>query len=191
MGQAAHDGYDPPSQNGLRQGTYRLLSLDAAYALTDAWKLSAYGSVSDQTMNEADRANYVADTKNRNYAFGVNIVGRPTGVLEVGGGVTRVKDVTSYALSPDFQTTASNVQQNAVGLPDVTFSDLRYGAWAKYALSKQADIRFDVSRIDIRLDEWSWGFNGVPWVYSDGTTVSLQQPHQQITFSAARFIYKF
>jgi len=190
MGQAAHDGYDPPSQNGLRQGTYRLLSLDAAYALTEAWKLTAYGSVSDQTMNEADRANYVADTTNRNYAYGVNVVGRLSGVLEVGGGVTRVQDVSSYSLSPDSATSANNVQQNAVGLPDVTFSDTRYGVWAKYAFSKQADVLFDITRINIRLEEWSWGYNGVPWVYSDGTTVSLQ-PHQQITFATARFIYKF
>lgn len=190
VGQGAHDGYDPPSQNGLRQGTYGLVSLDAAYAITDAWRISAYGSASEQTMNEADRANYVADTRNRNYAYGVSLVGRPTGVLEVGAGVTRVQDVTSYALTPDFATSANNVAQNAVGLPDVTFSDLRYGLWAKYAFSKQADVRFDVTRIDIKLEEWSWGFNGVPFVYSDGTTVSLQ-PHQQTTFVAARFIYKF
>lgn len=190
VGQAAHDGYDPPSQNGLRQGTYRLLSLDAVYAISDAWKLTAYGSVSDQTMNEADRANYVADTRNRNLAYGLNLVGRPTGVLEVGAGITRVQDVTEYALSPDVATTPSNVQQIAVGLPDVSFSDIRYGAYAKYAFTKQADVRFDVTRISIRLDEWAWGAGAVPWVYSDGTTVTLQ-PHQQITVATARFIYKF
>ena len=190
VGQAAHDGYNPPTQNGLRQGSYRLLSLDAAYAITDTWKFTAYGSVSDQTMNEADRAAYVADIKNRNIAYGLNLVGRPTGVLEVGGGVTRTQDITDYNFTPDVATTASNVQQNAVGLPDVKFSDIRYGVWTRYAFSKQADVRFDVSRISIRLEEWAWGYNGVPWVYSDGTTVSLQ-PHQQITFATARFTYRF
>jgi MtrB/PioB family decaheme-associated outer membrane protein len=190
VAQTAHDGYDPPSQNGLRQGGMKLISLDGAYTISDNWKLTAYGSISDQTMNEADRANYVANTKNRNIAYGLNLIGRPTGVLEVGGGITRVQDITDYSLTPDFATTANNVTQNTVGLPDVKFSDTRYGVWSKYAFSKQADVRLDITRISTRLEEWAWGYNGVPWVYSDGTTVSLQ-PHQQVTFTSARFIYKF
>jgi hypothetical protein len=57
-------------------------------------------------------------------------------------------------------------------------------------LTRQTDVRFDVTRISIRLDEWAWGYNGVPWIYSDGTTVSVN-PRQQITFAAARVVYKF
>ncbi len=52
------------------------------------------------------------------------------------------------------------------------------------------DLRFDLQYIIEKLDEWSWGFNGVPWVYSDGTTVSLN-PDQRVTFAALRYIYKF
>jgi len=190
VGQASHDGYDPPSMSGLHQGTLHLVSVDGAYTLSERWKLTAYGSVSDQTMNEADRNNYVADTRNRNVAYGLSLVGRPTGVLEVGAGITRVLDVTKYDLSADAATSANNVLQNSVGLPDVSFSETRYGAYAKYGFNKHADLRFDLMRIVSRLEEWSWGYNGVPWVYSDGTTVSIQ-PHQQVTFAAARFVYKF
>jgi MtrB/PioB family decaheme-associated outer membrane protein len=190
VGQAAHDGYDPPSMNGLRQGTLRLVSLDGAYTLSERWKFTAYGSLSEQTMNSADRPAYVADMRNRSLAYGLNVVGRPTGVLEVGAGITRLLDITKYDLSPDLLSTPNNVLQNAVGLPNVTFSEIRYGAYTKYSLTKQAGLRFDITRIVSRLEEWAWGYNGVPWVYSDGTTVSIQ-PHQQVTFAAARFIYKF
>lgn len=190
VAQAAKDAYDPPSQNGLRNGGMTLFSVDAAYTLTERWKLSGYGSLTEQTMGEADRANYVADTKNRNIAFGFNVVGKPTGVLEVGAGLMRIFDNTRYTLSPDFATSAANVQQIGIGLPDTTFSETRYGVYTKYALSKQSDVRFDLTRISSRLDEWSWGYNGVPWVYSDGTTVSIN-PRQQVTFASARFIYKF
>jgi MtrB/PioB family decaheme-associated outer membrane protein len=188
--QAAKDLYDPPSENGLRNGGMLLYSADAAYTLTERWKLTGYGSFTEQTMGEADRANYVADTTNRNIAFGLNVTGNLTGALQVGGGITRVFDVTKYGLSPDRATTANNVLQNGIGLPDVTFSETRYGGYAKYALSKRSDVRFDLWRISSRLDEWSWGYNGVPWVYSDGTTVSIN-PRQQVTFAAARYIYKF
>jgi MtrB/PioB family decaheme-associated outer membrane protein len=184
------DTYAPPSENGLREGGMTLLSLDAAYSLTERWKLTGYGSIGEQTMNEADRTNYVADTKNRTTAFGLGVNGKPSGVLEVGAGVSVVRDVTKYSLSPDRLTTANNVLQNAIGLPDVLFSETRYGAFAKYALNKRSDVRFDIARIVSKLEEWSWGYNGVPFVYSDGTTVSLN-PHQQVTFAAARYIYKF
>jgi hypothetical protein len=158
--------------------------------MSERWKLTAYGSYGKQTMNEADRANYVADTQNISTAFGLGINGQPSGVLEVGAGVSYVRDITSYALTPDAQTTPANVQQNAVGLPDTKFSETRYGVFARYALTKQSDIRFDLQYIIEKLDEWSWGFNGVPWVYSDGTTVSLK-PDQRVTFGAIRYIYKF
>jgi predicted porin len=190
VGEAGHDSYDPPSQNGLRKGNVDLLSVDASYALSERWRLTAYGSVGTQTMNEADRANYVADTKNTSTAVGLGINGQPSGVLEVGAGVSYVNDVTKYGLSPDTATTPNNVAQNSIGLPDTKFSETRYGVFAKYALSKRSDLRFDLSYVISKLDEWSWGFNGVPWVYSDGTTVSLN-PDQRVTFGALRYIYKF
>lgn len=188
--EAGRDTYSPPSENGLRKGEMSLLSVDASFALTERWKLTGYGSVGTQTMSEADRANYVADTKNRSTAFGVGVNGSPSGVLEVGASVSYVRDVTKYALSPDAATSANNVLQNAIGLPDTKFSEARYGVFAKYALDKKSDVRLDLARIVSKLDEWSWGYNGVPFVYSDGTTVSLD-PNQHVTFVAARYIYKF
>jgi MtrB/PioB family decaheme-associated outer membrane protein len=190
VAEAARDSYSPPSQNGLQKGQMNLFSVDAAYTLSDRWKLTGYGSVGDQTMNEADRANYVADTKNRTAAFGFGVSGKPTGVLEVGAGMSRVRDTTRYGLAPDFASTPNNIAQNAVGLPNVMYSDTRYSAFAKYALSKQSDLRFDAMRVVSKLEEWSWGYNGVPFVYSDGTTVGLN-PHQQVTLLSARYIYKF
>ena len=188
--EAGRDKYTPPSENGLRQGDMSLLSVDGSFALTERWKLTAYGSVGTQKMNEADRANYIADTNNRSTAFGVGVSGSPSGVLEVGAGVSYVRDVTKYALSPDVATSANNVLQNAVGLPDTKFSEARYGVFAKYALNKKSDVRLDVARIVSKLDEWSWGYNGVPFVYSDGTTITLN-PEQKVTFLGARYIYKF
>jgi len=188
--EGGHDSYNPPSENGLRKGSYEMLSVDVSFALSERWKLTAYGSGTNQYMNEADRANYVADTKNINTAFGLGINGQPSGVLEVGAGVSFIRDLTQYTLSPDSASTPNNVAQNAIGLPDTKFSETRYGVFAKYALSKQSDLRFDLAYIIEKLDEWSWGFNGVPWVYSDGTTVGLN-PDQRVTFGAVRYIYKF
>jgi hypothetical protein len=167
-----------------------LLSVDASYAVTERWSVSGYTSFTEQTIGEADKANYIADTTSRNTAAGLKVVGKPTGVIEVGAALTRLYDSTYYKLSSDFATTAANQQQILIGLPEVRYSDTRLGVYASYALTRRSDVRLDVTRISVRLDEWTWGYNGVPWIYSDGTTVSVN-PRQQTTFAAARFIYRF
>lgn len=37
------------------------------------------------------------------------------------------------------------------------------------------DIRVDLIHQRTKLDEWTWGYNGVPFAYSDNTTVTLNQ----------------
>jgi hypothetical protein len=101
-----------------------------------------------------------------------------------------VQDVTRYTLSPDFASTAAQVAQNALGLPNVTFVETRYTIFARYAVNKQVDLRFDAGRIVSKLEEWAWGFNGVPFTFSDNTTVALN-PYQSVTYGMARFIYRF
>jgi len=190
VGETARDYYDPPSQNGLRYGQMNLLTVDAAYSLTERWRLTAYGSVGDQSFGEHDRPNYVADVKNSTMAWGVGTVGKLSGVLEVGANVTRTSDTTKYSLSADQGMSASNVSQSAIGLPPVIFSDTRYGAYGKYSISKQSDLRLDLLYVRTRLEEWAWGYGGVPFTFSDNTTVTLN-PHQHATFVGASYIHKF
>jgi MtrB/PioB family decaheme-associated outer membrane protein len=190
VGEAARDFYDPPSQNSLRYGGMNMVSMDAAYTLTERWKLSGFWSYGYQIMGEDDRAAYVADIKDINMTWRVGIAGKPTGVLQVGANITRTIDATTYALSPDVASTATNIAQNNVGLPPVIFSDTRYSAYAQYALNKRSDVRLDVIHARTRLEEWAWGYNGVPFTFSDNTTVMIN-PHQHVTFVGASFIYKF
>ena len=188
--EAGRDLYNPPSQNGLRYGGMDLVSLDAVYTLTERWKLSGYWSIGDTIMGEDDRANYVADIKNRNTTWRIGIAGKPTGALEVGANITRTIDATTYSLSADAATSPANIAQNNLGLPPVIYSDTRYSLFTKYALNKQSDLRLDVMRVYTRLEEWAWGYAGVPFTFSDNTTVTVN-PHQHVTFVGASFIYKF
>jgi hypothetical protein len=96
------------------------------------------------------------------HAFGLGINGQPSGVWEVG----RRRDLCQRPdqVLPDTGRRHDGEQrgaENAIGLPDTKFSETRYGVYAKYALSKQSDLRLDVSYIIEKLDEWSWGFNGI------------------------------
>jgi hypothetical protein len=190
VAEAARDTYDPPTQNGLRNGGMTLVSFDTAYQLTDKWKVTGYASLGDQTMSSQDRPNYVADIKDSNTTWGVGVLGKPTGVLDVGANVTRTADNTKYTLSTDPQMSAANIAQSAVGLPPVFFSDTRYSLFAKYAMTKQSDVRLDVIYVRNKLEEWAWGYAGVPFTYSDNTTVTIN-PQQHVSFIGGSYIYRF
>lgn len=190
VAEASRDTYDPPSQNGLRNGGMTLISFDAVYQLTDKWKVTGYTSWGDQTMSSQDRPNYVADIKNGNTTWGFGVLGKPTGALDVGASVTRTADNTKYTLSTDPQMSAANVAQTAVGLPPTFFSDTRYSAFAKYAMTKQSDVRLDLIYVENRLDYWAWGYAGVPFAYSDNSTMTINAD-QRATFVGATYIYKF
>ena len=135
----------------------------------------------------------MAALDNVSTTVGLGVVGRPSSRLEVGGDLTYINDITKYGLQADQTTTgttlANNTAQAAIGLPDVVYRQTRLNLFGKYALQKNADIRVDFIHQRTKLDEWTWGYNGVPFAYSDNTTVSMQQ-NQNVTFLGARYIYK-
>ena len=53
-----------------------------------------------------------------------------------------------------------------------------------------AEVGLDLVHDRTRLNEWTWGYNGVPFLYSDNTTVSLN-PNQNVTFVGVRYIYRW
>jgi MtrB/PioB family decaheme-associated outer membrane protein len=186
------DKYSAPTTKGLRDTVVRLYSVDASYAVSEAWKLRAYYTYSEQTIHVSHSTGYIADLKDRNNTAGIGIVGKLTGRIDVGADLLYMNDRNIYAQTADELASATNVAflAQSGGLPDVTFRDLRLTLFAKYALQKNGDIRVDLVHDRQRLNEWTWGFNGVPFLYSDNTTVSLN-PTQNVTFISVRYIYKW
>ena len=72
----------------------------------------------------------------------------------------------------------------------MVFRDLRVKLFGKLALQKNADLRFDLVHDRARLGEWTWGFNGQPFFYSDNTTVSLL-PRQNTTYASVAYVLRF
>lgn len=180
---------------GYRKNKSNLYSVDAAYSITDNWQLTGYASHGKQTLAVNHSTGYLADLNDRSDAIGLGLKGHVTGRLEIGAGIDYIKDVTKYgiAASPSATgaaPTAANLQQAAIGLPDVEFNQTVFNLFGVYGLDKKSDVRVDLVHQRAKLKEWSWGNNGVPFVYADNTTVSLQET-QNVTFVGARYIYKF
>jgi len=75
-------------------------------------------------------------------------------------------------------------------LPDSSYRATILKLWGKFAIDKKSDIRIDLIQQWANYNDWNWGYNGVPFTYSDNSTVSMQ-PTQNVTFIGARYIYKF
>jgi MtrB/PioB family decaheme-associated outer membrane protein len=186
------DKYSAPTTKGLRDTKMQLYGVDLSYALSEAWKLSAYYTYSEQTIHVSHSTGYIADLKDRNTTVGIGLSGKPMERIDVGADLLYINDRNIYAQTADDLASATNVAflAQSGGLPDVTFRDLRLKLFGKYVLQKNADIRVDLVHDRQRLNEWTWGFNGVPFLYSDNTTVGLN-PNQNVTFISVRYIYKW
>ena len=191
-GEDGKDKYSAPTTKGLRDTKMQLYGVDMSYVLSEAWKLSAYYTYSEQTLHVSHSTGYIADLKDRNTTVGIGLSGKPMERIEVGADFLYINDRNIYAQTADEQASATNVAflAQSGGLPDVTFRDLRLKVFGKYVLQKNADIRVDLVHDRQKLNEWTWGFNGVPFLYSDNTTVGLN-PNQNVTFVGVRYIYRW
>ena len=175
------DSYSAPTQKGLQDTGERLYGIDAALNLSPNWKLTGYANRGNQTQHVDHADGYLAALENANTSLGIGLAGKPSSQLDVGADWSYLNDSNRYDLSMSSGALAGG------GLPDVTYRMTKLKLFGKYAMEKNADIRVDLVRQSVKFDEWTWG---LPFAYSDNSTVSMQQS-QNVTFLGASYIYKF
>jgi MtrB/PioB family decaheme-associated outer membrane protein len=179
------DTYTGPTDKGLRDTGMKSYGVDAALSVSENWKLTGYVNRGDQTLHVDHNIGYLAELENINTSFGIGVVGKPTSKIEIGGDLSYLNDNNRYQ-----QSMATGAAIVGGGLPDVTYRMTLLKLFGKYALEKNADIRVELEHQSVKFDEWTWGYNGTPFAYSDNTTVSMQQ-NQSVTFLGASYVYKF
>ena len=179
------DTYTSPTDKGLRDTGMSSYGIDAALSLSENWKLTGYVNQANQILHVDHNVGYLAELKNINTSVGLGVVGRPSSKLEVGADLSYMDDTNRYQ-----QSMATGAAIVGGGLPDVTYRVTSLKLFGKYALQKNADIRVNLIQQIVEFNEWTWGYNGTPFTYSDNTTVSMQQ-NQNVTFLGASYIYKF
>lgn len=184
-------------QKGWLESSTRQYSLDASVVLSDKWKMTGYLSQGTQVQKINHSTGYRADLNTRSDGVGLGLVGVITSKLEVGAQLTYLNDSTKYGLAtmPSAAgvypaANSANALQAAIGLPDVTYRTTTLNLYGKYALQKNADVRFSLIHQRALLKEWSWANNGTAFTYQDGTTVSMD-PDQSVTFLGVAYVYKF
>lgn len=177
------DNYDAPSEKGLQDTGMKAYGIDASWKLSDTLKLTGHANWSKQTLHVSHNAGYIANLDNVSTSMGLGVVGKASSALEAGADLSYLDDSNRYRLG------SGNADAAGV-LPDVSYRMTTLKLYGKYTLDKSADVRVDLVHQNVKFNEWTWGYAGVPFAYSDNTTLTMQ-PNQNVTYLGVRYVYKF
>jgi MtrB/PioB family decaheme-associated outer membrane protein len=186
------DKFSGPTEHGLRETSFNIFSVDAAYRMSDNWSLTAYASRGNQQSLSGHSTGYDGDVKDTNTAFGLGLKGKASEKLLITADVTYLNDDLKYKQEMDANASAANVALLAAtgGLPDVSYKLWRIKLTGDYTLDKKSMIRVVLGYERSDFNEWTWQWNGNSFLYSDGTTVGAQEK-QSVTFVGATYTYRW
>jgi hypothetical protein len=179
------------------------LSLDSSYVVSEDWRFNMFGSRSFNRWN-VNKASLGDDTRNTADTAGLALNGQVTGSLTVGVELLMTRDTTTFKNVVVNSTVTGGAligTGNILGfngtatpggnfLPAIHYSTNKVNIHGKYNLDKVSDVKLVLVAQQFKTDDWQWSYNGVPFVYSDNTTVS-QPTNQVLKFVGASYSLKF
>jgi len=212
--EAARDQYPHEAGRpyGMINGKGNLYSIDATYQISEGWRFIAYYAYdttkADRYHARWDRitdvfeGTYAASLKDRNDTLGANLEGKIGGKWKVGANVlwTRARSTYDESWNPSglggLQTRyPTSGGETLEPLPEVKTELTRFGAYADYAVQKNASLRLDVIYEHWTTNDWTYSFaNGMPFTFgttgatADGTYFVQDSP-QNSTFVGLRYKY--
>ena len=191
-GESWKDEFSGPTEHGLRETSSNILSVDAAYRVSEDWSLTAYLSGGKQNGKSGHSTGYDGDVKDSYTAAGLGMKGKASDKLMLTFDFTYQKDDLKYKQEMDANASAANIAFLATygGLPDVTYDLMRFKLTGDYALDKKSAIRGVIGYERSKFNEWTWQSNGIPFLYSDNTTVGAKE-NQSVTFVGVSYVFRF
>jgi len=184
------DDYSMPTEYALRDSKMSLFTIDANYALSDAWNLNGFASYGTQKVNQARPAGAILAFDNTNTTIGFGANGRISEQIELGGSLAYVSDNNAYAQTIDPLANPSSEALLAAtgGLPDIKFQQTELRLYGRYALAKNQALRLDAIFQRTKYNDWGYEYSGVPFAFSDNTTVSILQD-QKVAYIGVSYVY--
>lgn len=204
--------FRPPSGNaqmGMTQGQTDLFGFDAAYKVSDNWKvngfytfnqnrthqnevytprLAADNNCTGTTIATGSCTPWQADLDMTGEVVGVGTQGKLAG-WNLNAKYLYTVDRTKYGITfnPAYPNAAgSSVPAGAGVLPDTVYSINRLNLSGAYPVSKATTLRLDYI-YDVRtIDDYTW----TNWTYTDGTKVNVN-PNQTTQVVGVSVIHSF
>jgi hypothetical protein len=197
-----------PIMPGARTITNDSLTLDASYKVSDDWRLNGYWTHSENRWN-VNKSALGDDTKNKVDTIGFSVKGKVSPRFSIGMDVLVADDVTTFnnfvaptvaGIAAPGTLTNADIAGNIGGannlrvpggnyLPNINYNTKKLNLFGIYEVDKKSAVKVNVIYQEFKNDDWQWGYNGVPFVYSDNTTVS--NPNQSVTFLGVSYLLKF
>ena len=145
-----------------------------------------------------NKANFGGDTLNIDDTVGAGVDGKLSSSWSVGVDIVSTRDKTT------FKNIVANGNAGAPGniagwsgqgmpgnyLPTIHYRTDKVNLHGKYNIDKASDVLLGFTYQHFKTDDWQWGYNGVPFLYSDNTTVS-QPMSQVLRFGSASYQLRF
>ena len=168
---------------GPMKGSARNYSVDAGYAVTDAWQATAWLSRNDNRAEQQTRVSggqfWQAKLRNLGDAAGLGMRGKASARVEVGA------DLQASTIKDEYHLEA--LTGAPIASPtDVSTKLMTLKLFSSYAIDKSTTVRLDYIFDSWKTDDWTWA----NWVYSDGTRV-IQSPTQKVHFLGASYQYRW
>ncbi len=197
-------GYPDPTKSqilptfpGAQVITSDSVTLDTAYKVSEDWHLNGYWTRSTNRWN-VNKVNLDDDTFNKAHTVGVGLKGKVSPRFSVGADLLVSRDVTTFT---NLVATANVggpgliagwLGQTLPGnyLPDIVYRTAELKLYGTYQIDKKSGVQVTLIHQKFKTDDWQWGYNGIPFVYSDNTTVS-QGLNQAVTFIGVVYTYRF
>jgi MtrB/PioB family decaheme-associated outer membrane protein len=188
--QGGRDKFDTPSAYGLRRSGMDQGGVDATYTLSEAWSLNGNIGYSTETLRQARPAAAALAYANTSRTLGVGVTGKINPKIDVGAHLSFIDDRSSFeqTLDPAADGASAALLAATGGLPDIVFRQTQLKLFGRYELNKQSELRLDLIHQRSSWSDWAWAYNGVPFRYSDGTTID-PQARRSVTFVGLRWVY--
>lgn len=173
------------------------LSLDGTYMATEDWRINGFWTRSYNRWN-VNKINIGDDTRNNTDTVGLVISGKATSRLSIGMDVLVTQDKTTFQ-NQSAVAVAGQAAGNIAGLtaalpgnflPNINYKTNKLNLHARYEVDKASSVQALFSYQQFRTDDWQWGYNGTPFLYSDNTTVS-QPMVQNLKYLSVSYLLKF
>lgn len=192
VGEQGQDKFTAPSSFGLRSSAMNTLSLDWNYAFSEKWSVNGYVSRAKQQLDQARPSGTALAFDNTSHNLGLGITAKPESKLELGASLSLTDDLSTHLQTLDATAAAVDAALLAAtgGLPDITFRQARLKLFGKFEIDKSSAVQVNLIHQHASWNDWAWAFNGTPFVYSDGTTLS-SKPVQNVSFIGVTYIHRW
>lgn len=186
------DHYSAPGVYGLRSSGMRQASVDLTYAITDNWNVTGFVAWGRQNLDQGKADAAFLSFENRERNVGLSVTGKATSKLELGANLSWLQDRATYAQVLDATASGADAALLAAsgGLPPIKFQQDMLRLFGRYALDKNSWVGAEFAHYRTHWDDWAWGFNGTPFVFSDGT-VGTRQEVQRVNVVRVVYTYRW